>query len=101
MADTPEVLPALKDSLSYELEQFTPIREEDSDRNTTVSDLQLLNNHLSMCNAALPNVRTLAGLCVLSNTVCKLIETRRKVKKLSYGEPTASRSTQRAFEILE
>jgi hypothetical protein len=78
-----EVLPAV---ITYELEAFEPVTEQDDDKTTTRSDLALLNNHLAYCNFALPAIRTVAGLCMLSNTVTKLIETRRKVKKLEYGK---------------
>lgn len=85
---------------NYELEAFTSIKETDDDRATTVSDLQILNNHLAVCNAILPGVMTIAGLCALSQVVCKLIETRRKVKKLSYGESAGS-SKGKIFEVIE
>lgn len=97
-ANKTEVLPALQDD-SYTLEPFSPISESDSDAATTQSDLAMLNNHLAMCSMALPSIRTVAGLCVLSTTVTKLIETRRKVKKLAYGDPGSKGG--RAFEVLE
>ena len=83
----------------YELEPFKAVEEPDDDKVTTTSDLGILNNHLAMCSAVLPNVRTVAGLCALSATVCKLIETRRKVKKLAYGN--LGDKGGRTFEVLE
>lgn len=93
-----EILPAITEE-SYTLEQFTPVGVNDSDATTTESDLAILNNHLALCSMALPSIRTVAGLCVLSTTVTKLIETRRKVKKLAYGDPGSKGG--RAFEVLE
>lgn len=98
-SDYAEVLPTLDNQIKYELEPFKPINEQDSDKEATVSDLALLNNHLAMCDAALSSVKTISGLCLLSATVCKLIETRRKVKKLSFGNSTPSSG--RVFEVIE
>ena len=83
----------------YSLEPFKPVEESDDDKTTTISDLVVLNNHLAMCSAVLPHVRTVTGLCALSATVCKLIETRRKVKKLAYGN--LGDKSGRTFEVLE
>jgi hypothetical protein len=93
-----EVLPALQDD-SYTLEAFTPIGVDAADHETTASDLAILNNHLALCSMALPSIRTVAGLCVLSTTVTKLIEARRKVKKLAYGDSNGKRGS--AFEVIE
>lgn len=91
-----EVLPALADS--YQVSSFTPVNEADDDKTTTQSDLDMLNNHLAACAAALPKVYTIGSLCMLSATVAKLIEVRRKVKKLPYGN---SAGTSRTFEWIE
>lgn len=90
----------ISDSMVYELEEFIPVREETSDKETTTYDLAVLNNHLAMHSAVLPYVRTIASLCALSASACKLIETRRKVKKLPFGDPSGKGSG-RTFEILE
>lgn len=99
----PDLLPTVTPQdmliLDYELEPFTPVSEEDSDKQTTASDLAILNNHLAMCSGALPHVRTVDSLCSLSSTVCKLIETRRRVKKLQLGDNGSSKG--RTFEVLE
>ncbi len=84
-SDADRILPALADEITYNLKEFIPINEEDSDKDTTESDLNFLNNHLAICDGLLPHIKTLDGLCSLSNTVCKLIEVRRKVKKLEFG----------------
>jgi hypothetical protein len=99
----PDLLPTVSPQdillLDYELESFTAITEEDTDKQTTASDLAVLNNHLAMCSAVLPHVRTIDSLCSLSSTVCKLIETRRRVKKLQLGASDTNKG--RTFEILE
>jgi len=84
---------------NYELEQFTAIDEGHTEKETTVADLQHLNNHLAMCNGVLPQIKTIQSLCMISNTVCKLIETRRKVKKLPFGDPKGGGG--QTIEILE
>ncbi len=82
-----EVLPAIQDDpQGYALEPFVPVNEQATDQETTASDLAMLNNHLAVCSMSLPHMRTIDGLCKLSITVAKLIETRRKVKKLKYGD---------------
>lgn len=84
----PENLPAIsRENLGYELEPFKPIDEQASDKETTISDLALINNHLAVHNHFLPHVRTIKSLCAMSITVTKLIEMRRKVKKLQLGQP--------------
>ena len=93
-----ELLPA-KEEINYELEAYQPILEQDNEQATTISDLSILNNHLAMCTAALPNIRTIGSLCMLSATVCKLIETRRKVKKLPFGD--GNKGAGRVFEVIE
>lgn len=93
-----EILPAVTED-AYPLEPFTPIGVNDTDHTTTESDLAILNNHLALCSMALPSIRTVAGLCVLSTTVTKLIEARRKVKKLAYGDSNGKRGS--AFEVIE
>lgn len=75
-----------KGNTTYLLEPFIPIREEDEDKATTVSDLAVLNNQLAIMDAIIPGIMTLDGMIQISNTMCKLVETRRKVKKLAYGE---------------
>lgn len=84
----------------YELEAFTPVKEDSSDKDTTVSDLALLNNQLALCNAALPHVQSIQTLCSLSTTVQNLIRTRRGVKKLEYGSPKQG-NVGRVFEVIE
>lgn len=111
--DDPIVLPRLREN-RYEdadepaqasanhpiaLRPFLPVDEKSTDSETTTSDLNILNNHLEMCDLALPSVKTVAGLCMLSATVAKLIEVRRKVKKLDYGARNGS--VGRTFEVLE
>ncbi len=92
----PEVLHDTTKQLA--LRPFVAITESDTDKLTTESDLNILNNHLELCNAALPSVHSIVGLCMLSTTVTKLIETRRKVKKLAYGSSSAS---SKVYEVLE
>lgn len=95
------LLPAtLEDICNYELEPFTPISEADDDTATTKSDLAQLNNHMAMADAMLPHVRSLDGLCKLSQNVCRLIETRRRVKKLKLGD-SSNKETGKTFEILD
>lgn len=95
------LLPAtIQEICDYELEAFIPVSEPADDQETTRSDLAMLNNHLAMCNATLPYVRSLDGLCSLSSTVCKLIETRRRVKKLKLGD-NGSKDSGKTFEVLE
>lgn len=82
------------------LKDFTPVTEQDDDKTTTESDLDILNNRLAMHHAALPHIRTLAGLCMESSTVIKLIDYRRKVKKLAVGKPN-EKGSGNTFEVLE
>lgn len=97
----PDNLPTtISQQMVYELEDFSPVREETSDKETTIYDLAVLNNHLAMHSAVLPYVRTIGSLCALSASACKLIETRRKVKKLPFGDPSGKGSG-RTFEVLE
>lgn len=101
MADTfPKLTNQVPTVLDYNLEEFVPINEESSERETTIADLAALNNHMAVCNGVLPYVRSIESLCTLSNTVCKLIETRRKVKKLEFGAPNGKGSG-RTFEVLD
>ena len=95
-----EYLPSLVDASTYELEAFIPVTEADSDKDTTVADLAMLNNNLAVLNAALPEIRTIDSLCKIASTTAKLIETRRKVKKLDYG-PKNDGSNKRTFEVIE
>lgn len=89
----PENLPAISsEQLGYELEAFKPVDEQASDKETTISDLALINNHLAVHNHFLPHVRTIKSLCAMSITVTKLIEMRRKVKKLQVGQPAGKGS---------
>jgi hypothetical protein len=91
---------ALAKETCYELEPFQAVQEDSSDKETTISDLAILNNHLALCTAALPHVHSIQTLCSLSSTVTKLIEVRRGVKKLEYGSPkTAIKG--RVFEVIE
>lgn len=96
-----EVLPAAgidgENNLMY---SFKAISADDDDETTTDSDLGILNNHLAMNQHALKNARSVMSICALANTACKLIETRRKVKKLAYGQGLNSRFS-RAIEVLE
>lgn len=85
--------------IDYTLEAFIPISETASDKETTESDLAQLNNHLAIFNGVLPHVRTIQGLVAVSGAVCKLIETRRKVKKLEYGAPV--KGSKSPYEVLE
>lgn len=93
-------LPTLYNPRLITLQPFKPVTETSDDRETTEADLNHLNNHLAICDAAIPKANTIASLCMLSNAVCKLIEVRRKVKKLGYGEP-AKAGSGRVFEVLE
>lgn len=94
-------IPATISTLSdYELERFIKIEDHHTDPETTKADLAILNNHLAMCEAVLPHVRTVSGLCALNTSVIRLLESRRKVKKLDYGK-TSDDSKRRVFEIVE
>ena len=95
-AKEPEVI--IENAKQLALRPFVAISESDNDKATTESDLNILNNHLELCNAALPSVHSIVGLCMLSATVTKLIETRRKVKKLALG---ASSGNSKVYEVLE
>jgi len=99
--ESPVVVPfSVKDALgTHELEPFTPISLHSTDDETTASDLQVLNNNLVVCAALLPHVRTIPNFCALAITVTRLIETRRKVKKLPFGKEKGENS--RGFEVLE
>lgn len=89
--DEAELLPLANDEVAPILTtDFHVVSESDTDKITTQADLHLLNNMLGLCHAATFKVATIAGLCALSTTVCKLVETRRKVKKLAFGEPGKS-----------
>lgn len=96
-----EFIPTLAEELNYELQPFKPVDEAADDEATTEADLSILNNHLAMCDGALPKVRTIAGLCALSATACKLIELRRKVKKLPLGVDATKDPKRRTFEVIE
>ena len=91
---------ALTEIMTYEIEEFIAVRESDDDVKTTTADLVELNAFLAATHAALPMVRTVAGLCMLANTACKLIERRRKVKKLPIGE-SVNKKGGRVYEIYE
>lgn len=84
----------------YQLEPFTPIYDEDSVEQTTKADLQHVNNMLAASAALLPHVHTIPNFCALSVTVCKLIETRRKVKQLPFG-PSEEAKGKRKYTVLE
>lgn len=99
-APASDYLPAIVEDLVYELEPFQPIDSNHSEEETTRSDLAILNNQLAVLSHALPAVRTIQSLCALTNSVCKAIEYRRKVKKLPFGEPTGKGSG-KTFEVLE
>src|SRR4030067_3323659 len=90
----PDSLPVVK---NFKIDDFLPVTEEISRRETTISDLNVLNNHLGLCHAVLPFVKSVASLCALSVTVVKLIECRRKVKELPYGAPTGEVKEVRTF----
>lgn len=92
-----EVLPAPAQSRT----DFTPIDYDANDKQTTIADLEQLNDLLDFCHQALPCLRTMSGLKDLSNTVCKLIETRRNVKKLPYGALKSVQRQGRTIETLE
>lgn len=94
----PEILPAEAEKLQSLLYQTVAVSLEDDDDATTKSDLAHINNHLAMNDAALKNVRSVVTMCALANTACKLIETRRKVKKLPFG--TNANPTGRTWEVL-
>lgn len=94
----PEVLPAEAEKIKSLLYETLPVTLEDDDDATTKSDLAHINNHLAMNDAALKNVRSVMTMCALANSACKLIETRRKVKKLPFGTNTAP--TGRTWEVL-
>lgn len=99
-----DIIPKMTDHvpavLDYELQGFLPVDEAAGDKETTIADLAALNNHMAMCNGVLPYVRSIESLCTLSNTVCKLIETRRKVKKLEFGV-VSGKGSGRTFEVLD
>lgn len=99
--ESPVVVPfCVKDALgTHILEPFTPIDVHATDEETTISDLQVLNNNLVVCAALLPHVRTIPNFCNLAVAVTKLIEMRRKVKKLPFGKEKGENS--RGFEVLE
>lgn len=98
--DEAENLPTLYSNSQVTLQPFQAIDEQSTDQQTTISDLAILNNHLAVCEAVIPRANTIAALCMLSATVCKLIETRRKVKKLAFGSNNNS-SSGRVFEVVE
>lgn len=101
-ADVPDIIHApatpIIDVIDYPLEQFTAVTEEADDKETTISDLQILNNHMAMVNGILPHLRTADMLFKSAQTAIKLVEARRKVKKLEYGKQGTGKGT---FEILE
>jgi len=73
----------------YAMREFIAVEEDDTDKQTTIADVAILNNQLALCHAASFKINNLVALCALSNTVIKLIEARRKVKKLQYGDKAA------------
>lgn len=94
-----EILPALK------LEETRPHAEQvniDSpERDVTRSDLMQLNNYMDCLSQALSSVRTINGLATLALTATKLIECRRHVLKMPYGQAKAVALTARSIEVLE
>ena len=86
---------------TYVLEDFIPVTSKMDDRETTESDLNILNNHLGLCHATIPYIKDIQDLCALSHTAAKLIECRRKVKSLPYGEGRDSARSIRTFEVIE
>lgn len=84
---------------TYNIEPFIPIDIHDTEERTDVADLAVVNNFLAVCDKSLTYVRTIENLCSLSGTVLKLIEARRKVKKLPYGKEQTKGG--RVFEIVE
>lgn len=98
--ETKELYPILAEKVTrYEIKPFAPIDRHDTEDATSDSDLGVVNNFLAVCDASLLSVRTIENLCSLSNAVCKLIETRRKIKKLPFGQEPGGRG--RVFEIVE
>lgn len=94
---------AVKDLLGdYELNPFTSdITADSSHEQTAVADVNQINNHLAVAHGLLPEITTIQGFCALSVTVCKLIEYRRKVKKLPFGEPAKGGGSSRGFTVLD
>lgn len=93
---------SVKDLLgTYELQPFVADITADSTHDqTAVADVNQLNNHLATAHALLPEIKTIQGFCALSVTVCKLIETRRKVKKLPFGDNKVIAGS-RGFTVLD
>jgi hypothetical protein len=90
----------LTDNIPYVIPDFVPVTEEMSDRETTVNDLSELNTQLALLHYSIPQIKTFDTLLKVCNVTCKLIETRRKVKKLPFGEPTG-KGNGRGFEVVE
>lgn len=83
----PVVMPSISENIGYQIEVYTPIDEQHSDKETTESNLNVINNHLAMINGMLPHLKTIDSVFKSSLTAIKLIECQRKVKKLEYGKP--------------
>jgi hypothetical protein len=103
MPTKPDLLPSLPPEqhleMDYVLQDFQPIDEAAQNKETTISDLALLNNSLAMCSAVLPHVKTIDSLVSLNSNICKLIETRRKVKELPFGQ--SEKKGGRVYEVIE
>lgn len=98
-ASISELLPAIVHQ-QYIKEEFIPVKEEHTDQETTIADLRILNNHLALYEGLLPYLCTVDALCKVSLVVNKLIEMRRKVKKLKMGDYSNAVSG-RTFEVID
>lgn len=97
-----EVLPANVDIKLDALYEVAPVSLECDDDETTSADLAMLNNHLMMNDLMLRNTRSIVSMCALAASACKLIELRRKVKKLQLGAATEKDSGRgKTYTILK
>lgn len=104
MADEPENLPApltieyvVPDT--FELTIPEPLQADDTLKQAKHADVQVANDMLGLCYAAIPMARSIQSLCKLIDTSLKTIEVRRKVLNLEYGHPDKGPSS--AFTPLE
>lgn len=72
--------------MTYELIEYAPVYEDTTEADVTKSNLGILNNLAAVTMAALPYVNTLDGITKVTASMCKIIETQRKCKKLSFGQ---------------
>lgn len=97
-----EVLPATVEIKLDALYEVTPVSVECDDDTTTSADLAMINNHLMMNDLMLRNTRSIVSMCALAASACKLIELRRKVKKLQLGAtPDRDAGRGKTYTILK